>query len=335
MLRRNRQPDLYALLQVQPGASSEQIAAAYRRLHDMYSAERLAEAAPEFQAQAAAKRSELETAYRELSDPGRRADYDRRAGRDTAAETLNYRPLPPARAREREAGAADVQAAPRPLPALRRDGIRGWTAPIIVVVVALGLLLLIVLSGVRTFDGGLAVPTPALLVGGQPLVLPYSAEDVERLRTRAESQNDVAAWTEYANARFDNMQTLRENAPQSPQYRNVVAEWLEVARAYEGALGSGDDVVLRSDRAVTLFNYGVDAPDAARRDAAVAEAEQAAAAGVTEPRAALNYGLILALAQPPRAAQAVALWQGVVDGAPQSPEAERAEALIQAYGSAN
>lgn len=333
MLRRKGQPDLYALLQVSAEASSEQIADAYRRLQDMYSADRLAEAAPEFQEQAAARRTELETAFHELGDPQRRADYDRRSGVVALApEAINYRPLPPARAQERNAAAAG-EAAPRPLPSRRRQGARGWAAPIAVAVVAMGLLLLIVLSGVRTFGGATAVPTPALLVGGQPLALPYSSEEVARLRAAAEADNTSPAWIEYANARFDNLQTLRENAPQSPQYRNVVGEWLDVARAYESAIGSGDDPVLRSDRAVALFNYGVDAPDPERRDAATAEAEQAAAAGVSEPRAALNYGLILALAQPPRSAQAVTLWQAIVDSAPQSPEAERARALIGAYGS--
>jgi len=333
MLRRNRQPDLYALLQVPKEASSEQIADAYRRLQDMYSAERLAEAAPEFQEQAAAKRSELETAYQELSDPGRRALYDRRSGVvEAPAETLNYRPLPPARRQERDAGSGGRETAPRTVPAGAREGLRGWVAPITVAVVALGVLLVIVLSGVRTFGGATAVPTPALLVGGQPLALPYSVADIQRLRAAAEEENTAAAWTEYANARFDNLQTLRENAPQSPQYRNVLGEWLDVAAAYDSALAHGDDAVLRSDRAVALFNYGVDAPDPERRAAATAEAVQAAASGVSEPRAALNYGLILALSQPPRAAEAVALWQSIVDSAPQSPEAERAQALIEVYG---
>ncbi len=333
MLRRNRQPDLYALLQVPKEASSEQIADAYLRLQDLYSADRLAEAAPEFREQAAARRSELESAYRELGDPGRRADYDRRTGVvDAAVDTLDYRPLPPARRAERDATTVERDAAPRALPAGRREGFRGWVAPIAVAVVALGVLLLVVLSGVRTFGGSTAVPTPALLVGGQPLSLPYSAEDIERLRAAAESENSAAAWTEYANARFDNLQTLRENASQSPQYRNRVGEWLDVAAAYKSALEFSDDPVLRSDRAVALFNYGVDAPDAGQRDAATSEAEQSAAAGVSAPRAALNYGLILALSQPPRPAEAVTLWQGIVDGVPQSPEAERARALIEAYG---
>lgn len=107
---------------------------------------------------------------------------------------------------------------------------------------------------------------------------------------------------------------------------------MEAAQAYERALQLQDNATLRSDRAVTLFSYGIDAPDASRVREAVAEVERGIAANVSEPRALLNYGLILQSTTPARTAEAVAQWRKVVQIAPQTDEAQRARALLQRYG---
>ncbi|MDQ5850766.1 MAG: DnaJ domain-containing protein, partial [Chloroflexota bacterium] len=68
--------DLYALLQVPPDASQEEIAAAYGRLRDLYSPERLQGGPAEFEQLAARRREELQQAYAVLQETARRAAYD-------------------------------------------------------------------------------------------------------------------------------------------------------------------------------------------------------------------------------------------------------------------
>ncbi len=65
--------DLYAALGVDPGATTEQIEAAFRRLARQYHPD--VNPTPE----AADRMREINAAYRELRDPARRAEYDRRA----------------------------------------------------------------------------------------------------------------------------------------------------------------------------------------------------------------------------------------------------------------
>ncbi len=75
--------DLYATLGVEPGATLEQIEVAYRRLARQYHPD--VNPSPE----AATRMRAINQAYRELRDPLRRAEYDRRrvqVGRATSAE---------------------------------------------------------------------------------------------------------------------------------------------------------------------------------------------------------------------------------------------------------
>ncbi len=323
------QVDYYTLLQVAPDASSAEIANAYERLQQLYSAERMQSAAPEFQAQAAQKREQLTAAYQILSDGSRRAAYDRqRQAVQQATERLDYRPLPPARGQERVVAAEPLVERPRPGRPVQRSWLRQWLLPLGIAALTLALLLLLVLSGVRTTDGAAALATPTV----PGIQLPFSPAQIEQFRAAAEGSNTAATWTALGNALFDNAQMLRENAPHSPQYRGTLQNWLAAAQAYERSLALQDDPTVRSDRAVALFNYGVDAPDSERVRTAVAEVERGVQANVTAPRALLNYGLILSSLNPPRTEEALVLWRKVIEVAPQSTEAQRAQALLQSYG---
>lgn len=326
-----RTQDYYALLQVPAEASNQEIDAAYVRLRDLYSPERMADSAPEFQEQAAETRRQLEAAYQTLTDPNLRADYDRQrnGGRKSNSEEIDYRPLPPARGQERPATIAAAPVVERPRPAPRRQGLAAWLPLIGVAAGLLALLLVIVLSGVRTSgsSSALATPTPQLS-GGR---LPFTTEQIAQFRRAAEASNTAQTWTALGNALFDNLQTLREYAPQSPQYRSGLAGWLEVVQAYDRSLALEDNPIVRSDRALALFNYGTDTPDPQRVEEAVAEVERGIAGDVSEPRALLNYGLILSQHKPPRIEDALAQWRKIVAVAPQSNEAQQAQSLLQTY----
>lgn len=326
-----RTQDYYALLQLPPKASHAEIDAAYARLRDLYSPDRMAEAAPEFQKQAAEKREQLEAAYQILIHPERRAAYDRQrnGGQSNGSDGIDYRPLPPARGQERAPAVVAAPVAERPHPAARRQGLAAWLPLIGVMAGLLALLLAIVLSGVRTSgsSAALATPTPQLR-GGQ---MPFTPEQIAQFRRAAETSSTAATWTALGNALFDNLQTLREYAPQSPQYRSSLQGWLDVVQAYDRSLALEDHPVVRSDRALALFNYGTDAPDPQRVEEALTEVERGIASDVAEPRALLNYGLILSLHKPPRIDEALAQWRKILEVAPQSNEAQQAQSLLQTY----
>ncbi len=329
-MRRREQPDYYAVLEVSPQASQLEIAAAYARLCEMYHHGRTVDAAPELQALAAQRRDQIEHAYRVLTDEERRAAYDRRHGFRHAADPggFDYTPLPPARGRERT---------DRPVAAERRQGGAGirsrggplaWLLPLGFGAVLLAVLLLLLLSGVRTSGGAGALATPTI----RGVTLPFTDLQVKQFRSAAEGNNTAESWIALGNALFDNLQTLREQAPLSPQYRGLLRNWLDVAAAYERALALQENATVRADRAVALFNYGQDVPDPRRVAEAVAEVERGIANGVSEPRALINYGLILTQLEAPRREEAFAAWRKVREVAPQSPEAESAERLLRSHG---
>jgi tetratricopeptide (TPR) repeat protein len=211
--------------------------------------------------------------------------------------------------------------------AASRRGARFWLPPLGIALVAVSLLLVLVLSGVRTSARQVALATPTV----PGVVLPFTSVQIAQFRAAAETANDFDTWRALGNAIFDNMQTLRENAPLSPQYRNMLDDWLDAAAAYERALQFRDDDVVRSDRALSLFNYGIDSAQPRLGEQAIAEVERGIARNDSSPRALINYGIILASADSLRTDEAIDLWQRVVDESPASPEAPRAEALIQSY----
>lgn len=325
------QPDHYALLQLTPRASDEEISAAYQRLRDLYSPERMADAAPEFQQQAAAKREQFEMAYQALSNPARRAAYDQQHGfvqpdATSAAGAVDFRPLPPARGQERGATTEWIEAERVARPARERRPL--WLSLLGLAALVLAVLLLVALNDIRTTDGAAAVPTPAL----PNVTLPFNEAQLRQFRSAAEGANTAQTWAALGNAIFDNMQTLRENAAASPQYRGSLSDWLAAVQAYDRSLSVQDDPIVRSDRAVALFNYGQDAPDGQRLTEAVTEADRAVAGDLTAPRALINYGLILALSNPPRTDEALALWRKVKQIAPDSDEARQVDSLLIRYG---
>lgn len=334
MKRRSPQPDYYALLQVAPHASAEEIAAAYADVRTRYSAERTADAAPELQALAAEKLKQFETAYAVLSDAQQRAAYDQqydfvaRHGAASSPEpTLDYRPLPPARGQERSS-MPEPALAPAASERWQRVGVGSWLTPIIVAVLGVALLLLLILSGVQTTSGVAALATPTI----PGVELPFTTAQLKQFRAAAETSNTAFTWAALGNAIFDNLQTLRENAPQSPQYRSQLQSWLDAVQSYDRSLALADNVAVRSSRAVALMNYGLDAPDPARVKEAVAEVERGSKAGTTDPRVLLNYGVVLLQTNPPRIDEALTQWRKIVAIAPKSPEAQSAQSLLQRYG---
>ncbi len=329
-MRIREHPDHYAILQVTPRASRDEIAAAYERLRELYSAERTVEAAPDLQALVAQKRQQLEQAYAVLADAVRREAYDRRHGFAQGAlerDELDYRPLPPARGQERNT-LPSVAERPQPARAAQKRAVRGWLPALAIGSALLAVLLVLLLSGVRTTSGPTALATPTI----SGVSLPYTDVQINLYRTQAAASNTAEAWIEFGNAVFDNLQTLREQARQSPQYRGLLGGWLDAAEAYGRALAIVDNATVRADRALALFNYGQDAPDPQRVAEALAEVERGIIDEVAEPRALISYGLILSQVQPPRRAEAFAQWRKVRELAPQSPEAQTAERLLQSYG---
>lgn len=327
---RTTQLDYYDLLQVGSDASPEEIEGAYRRLQTMYDPERLRGGPAEFEEMARQKRADLDAAYGVLSDPAQRAAYDRLQHGEIQGPTpeLDYRPLTPARGQERPASTAPDESRAPSDREVRRAGAHGWLPAALIFSGGLAMLLLLILSSVRVNAGPGALATPTV-AGVQ---LPFTQNQIEQFRAAAETSDTAETWRAYGNALFNNLQTLRENAPQSPQYQGVLDQWLEVTRAYERSLAWQEDETVRSDRAFALLSYGNAANDEGRRQEAFAEAEQAVQQGVSQPRALINYGLILLATEPPQIETATAMWQQVLDESPDAPEAARAQALLQIYG---
>ena len=322
------QQDLYALLQVPPGASPEEIEAAYRRLDELYSAERLQGSPPEFQELAARRREDLQAAFAVLHDPEQRGAYDRLSAAPPVAAVLDYRPLAPARRQERPSPSLPLPRIESGVRERGRRGRRSLVPPLLVGMVTLAMLLLIVLSGVRTYGGPTALATPAI----PGLQLPYTAEQVRAARDRAEGSGDAAAWTALGTVLYDNTVMLREQAPLSPQYLGALPRWLDATQAYSRALELGAGPEVRSDLALSYYYYGVGANEPTFVERALVEAERALLDGPNNPRVLLNYGLVVAGLNPPRDDEARRAWRHLVASAPDSFEAARARTLLAAYG---
>lgn len=329
--------DLYALLQITPAASQMDVDAAFHRLNDLYNPERLADGPPEFQELAARRRQELQTAYSVLCDATQRAAYDQLRLGPPASVDLDFSPLPPAGRRERPSPSIPV---PPVIPAMaglpgtaeRRAPGRGRRSILVPVLVGIGtlcILLLLVLSSVRVQSGVTAMATPAL----PNVVLPYTAEQIRDAEGRTQNSKDPQMWVNYGNILYDNLETMREQSPLSPQYLGSVPEWLGVTNAYSQALQLGASADVRSDLAISLFYYGVGANQKSAIDQALAESEQAQKDSPDNPRVLLNRGLILVGLNPPRRDDALTVWRHLVSVAPKSKEAQHAQELITSYDS--
>jgi tetratricopeptide (TPR) repeat protein len=318
--------DPYAVLQVAPTASHVEIEASYNRLAAMYSVERMQDGPPEFQQIAAMRREELAAAYAVLGDPDRRAAYDAARAPAVADVPLDYRPLPPARRQERPSPSLALPPIGGEGVAVRRvpRGPRSLVAPLLIGSVVLSVLLVIVLSGVRVDDSPSAMATPAVA----QLMMPYSAEQIEQARAEAESVNTAETWTNVGHMYFDNMGTLREAAPLSPQYLQSIDQWMEAVNAYRRALDLGAPASVRADLALALFYHGVSSNDQPSVAEALQQAERAKQDGPDDPRVLLNYGLIMFSSSPPREEEGRAAFNRILEIAPQSFEARSAQALL-------
>lgn len=79
----------YTLLGVAPTATADEISAAYRAQRERYGAERVVELDDDVRRVAAMRTAELDEAFRTLSDPERRLDYDRTLGSAPAAPPVS------------------------------------------------------------------------------------------------------------------------------------------------------------------------------------------------------------------------------------------------------
>lgn len=316
--------DPYAVLQVTPDASAAEVAAAYEELQSLYSPERYVDGPPEFAQLAANKRRELATAYAAV------AAGIARSSMGESAPHVDFRPLPPARGQERSSPVASAAPSIRQgRSVVQRQPMLGMAGLLAIVAI---IFLLVTYPGVRTYRGD-AAPTP---VAASTLVMPgvetpFSATEIEQLRRTAERAPSAESWTALGNALFDNLETLREAAPQSEQYRNAANSWTEASSAYEAALQLRDDPSVRISLSLTLLYYGNAFNDRATLERGWNEAQRAQAAAPDEPAVALRYGLALVALDPPRTAEAVQIWRALVERAPQTREAQQAAALLQSY----
>ena len=110
---------LYELLGVGPTASADEIKRAFRREIAKYHPDKVQHLGREFQEIAAVRSAELTTAYRTLTDPSLRADYD--AGGETPVASTSAPPPPPSSDTPRATAASTPPPAePRPAAEPRR-----------------------------------------------------------------------------------------------------------------------------------------------------------------------------------------------------------------------
>jgi curved DNA-binding protein CbpA len=101
----------YELLDVQPSASSDEIKRAFRREIAKYHPDKVQHLGEEFQEIAATKAAELTRAYKTLTDPASRADYDA-TGEPAAGAPSPRPPSPPPASPSPSGEASGSQAAP-------------------------------------------------------------------------------------------------------------------------------------------------------------------------------------------------------------------------------
>jgi curved DNA-binding protein CbpA len=111
--------DYYHLLELSRGALLGDIKAAYRRLAAQVHPDKLASMGPEAQAAATARMIELNEAIAVLSDPVRRAEYDKTLRRNLVPRTAPASPRPGTPQREEAAVAPESQAIAEVLSPLR------------------------------------------------------------------------------------------------------------------------------------------------------------------------------------------------------------------------
>lgn len=342
--------DYYELLQVHPKADAEAIRAAYERLRERYAPERLEGAADELVELARRRRDEIERAYSVLSDPQRRAEYDRQlhetlrpappaASAKAAAppppadddELIDFRPLPPARRQERP---PDFNPQPYLSAQSRRDAPRRgrtatqaqpvWLLPSLVVAAAtfsivLGTLISTmvvapVATAPNTPTATIVPPTPTL----REVLTQFDGQVIAAQQVVAQVPDNPNAWINLGNALFDSVVYVREqlatgDAETQRIYQERLPRWLEAVDAYRKALElqPGNDVV-RADIAASLCYYGLDTGNPQRAQEGLAEAEQALRAAPQDARVLLSHGICLIAVDPPQTERALQQWRLVL-----------------------
>lgn len=106
----------YDLLEIPPGASADDIKRSFRAQIARYHPDKVQHLGKEFQSMAADRAAELTEAYRILSDPGRRAEYDRAFAEGGAAAAPAATSEPVTREHQSAPVAPHVAAEPPPAP---------------------------------------------------------------------------------------------------------------------------------------------------------------------------------------------------------------------------
>jgi curved DNA-binding protein CbpA len=105
----------YELLEIAPGSPAEEVKRSFRAQIARYHPDKVQHLGREFQSMAADRAAELTEAYRILSDPGRRAEYDQ-ALAEAGTETTSPRADEPASAQHQRAREPQPASAPPPPP---------------------------------------------------------------------------------------------------------------------------------------------------------------------------------------------------------------------------
>jgi curved DNA-binding protein CbpA len=114
----------YELLEIAPGAPAEDVKRSFRAQIARYHPDKVQHLGREFQSMAADRAAELTEAYRILSDPGRRAEYDR-ALAETGGAVISPAAAEPATMQHQSAGEAHAAYQPPPPPAAEAAVPRG------------------------------------------------------------------------------------------------------------------------------------------------------------------------------------------------------------------
>jgi len=358
--------DYYEILQVHPRADGAAITAAYQRLRELYDPARLDGAADELVELARRKRDLIEYAYAVLSDTQRRTTYDQEQaalapasderpyesiaiGSDDAATgradaaarpasssprqkaeapLLDYRPLPPAQRSERS---RHFDAQPVVVATIGAQAVRpSWqrlSAPIALA----GLFVLVAAISLIVTQGS---PAPPVAVTPTPSILDQFESLIPTLKSTAEqSTGDAQPWIDYGNLLYNSVEIVRENAPDSPLYRQRLPRWLAATEAYSRALTlQPNNPDVRADMGASACFYGVGVSDQHYVTSGAAEVRKAALVAPDNARVLLSLGHCLVSVQPPQTQEAIANWRRVVQlTAPNSPLAAQAQELIARY----
>ncbi len=334
----NVMTDYYEILQVHPKADQDAIKAAYERLRAQYAPERLEGAAEELVALARQRRDEIERAYQTLSDPQRRADYDRSL-RDAPTvvdsavdddDLIDFRPLPPARKQERPPDfnpqpylkPRSAQSIPQRGRIVRRQQ-PVWLLPSLVVAAATFSIVLGTLISTT-----LLAPTVSQPVAPAATITPpaptlrdildqFEGQVIAARQVTTQVPDNPNAWINLGNALFDSVVFVREQLPTGDAeaqriYQERLPRWLEAVDAYRQALSLQPNAKVRADIAASLCYYGLDTNDPQRASEGLAEAELALAAEPQDARVLLSHGICLIAVQPPQVERAIQQWRLVL-----------------------